>query len=101
MGYVKWQVLLNGAVVCEDDCARTTAPVALRFLGLSKGDLISVRLKSLRDLVGHQSWLLASRVSCKDLTPFKGSHGRGEVEITAIDQEVTIFDYSRDEVLNL
>ncbi|WP_293878537.1 hypothetical protein [uncultured Brevibacterium sp.] len=100
MGYAKWQVLLNGAVVCEDDCARTAAPVALRFLGLSKGDLISVRLESLRDLAGHQSWLLASRVSCKDLTPFKGSRGGGEVEITAIDQEVTIFDYSRDEVLN-
>lgn len=97
LGYVKWQVLLNDTVVCEDDCARTAAPVALRFLGLSKGDVISVRLESLRDLAGHQSWLLASRVSCKDLTLFKDAHSGNEVEVSAIDRAVTVFDYSRDD----
>ncbi len=99
LGYVKWQVLLNNTVVCEDDCARSAAPVALRFLGLSKGDVISVRLESLRDLSGYQSWLLASRVSCKDLTPFKGTRSGNEVEVevSTIDRAVTIFEYSRDD----
>lgn len=99
LGYVKWQVLLNDTVVCEDDCARTAAPTALRFLGLTKGDVISVRLESLRDLAGHQSWLLASRVSCKDLTPFKGAHSGNEVDVSTIDRAVTIFDYSRVDAL--
>lgn len=99
LGYVKWQVLLNDTVVCEDDCARTAAPVALRFLGLTKGDVISVRLESLRDLAGHQSWLLASRVSCKDFTPFKGTYSGNEVDVSVIDRAVTIFDYSRVDAL--
>ena len=95
LGYVKWQVLLNDTVVCEDDCARTSVPVALRLLGISKGDVISFRLKSLRDLSDQQSWLMASRISCKDFTPVKGAGNLDEAEISAIDSAVTIFDYSR------
>ena len=95
LGYLRWQVLLNDTVICEDDCARTAAPVALRLSGLKKGDVISVRLESLRDLSGHQSWLFAGRIFCKDLTPFKRAHNGDEVEISAIDPEVALFKYSR------
>lgn len=95
LGYLRWQVLLNDTVICEDDCARTAAPVALRLSGLTKGDVISVRLESLRDLSGQQSWLFAGRIFCKDLTPFKRAHNGDEVEISAIDPEVELFKYSR------